>query len=286
MAMLRRPVQLGYLAAVCCNFALVLSLRTDNANVEATEYDEAILSCVYSVRKDSKHRLEWKKIEKGSGDVSFVYYDGEIVGALKGRADMIDSSIRIKNVTRRDSATYRCEVSVSTKYVEEVEIDLTVFVLPATPVCDVPSNAMTGTVVELKCRESEGFPASQYEWYKNGVRLESQAQNAKPSRSYTINVKTGTLEFNTVAKTDTGLYHCEAYNNIGRSQKCNGKKMQIDDLNVGGIIAAVVVVSLVIALCGLGVFHAQKRGYFSKRRIPSTSLLHQQKTISSTQSLS
>lgn len=38
-----------------------------------------------------------------------------------------------------------------------------------------------------------------------------------------------------------------------------------DDLNVSGIIAAVVFVALVMALCGLGVFYAQKKGYFSSK---------------------
>ena len=38
-----------------------------------------------------------------------------------------------------------------------------------------------------------------------------------------------------------------------------------DDLNVSGIIAAVVFVALVMALCGLGVFYAQKKGYFTSK---------------------
>ncbi|XP_069060190.1 junctional adhesion molecule B isoform X1 [Pleurodeles waltl] len=263
----RRVVQFGFLVAVCCNIAMVVSVMTDNKKVEATEFDEAVLSCVYSLQRNSKYRLEWKKIERGGGDVSFVYYEGDIVGSLKGRAEMFDSSIRIKNVTRKDSAMYRCEVTTAAGYVEEVEVELTVLVLPATPLCDIPRNVMTGTVVELKCREKEGFPASQYDWFKDGERLQVQAQNAKVKTSpgsYTININSGTLQFNTVAKTDTGEYYCEAYNRVGRSQKCLAKKMQVDDLNVGGIVAAAVVVSLVIALCGLGVYHAHKKGYFSR----------------------
>lgn len=38
-----------------------------------------------------------------------------------------------------------------------------------------------------------------------------------------------------------------------------------DDLNVSGIIAAVVVVALVISVCGLGVCYAQRKGYFSSK---------------------
>lgn len=38
-----------------------------------------------------------------------------------------------------------------------------------------------------------------------------------------------------------------------------------DDLNVSGIIAAVVVVALVVSICGLGVCYAQRKGYFSSK---------------------
>ena len=38
-----------------------------------------------------------------------------------------------------------------------------------------------------------------------------------------------------------------------------------DDLNVSGIIAAVVIVALVISVCGLGVCYAQRKGYFSSK---------------------
>lgn len=40
-----------------------------------------------------------------------------------------------------------------------------------------------------------------------------------------------------------------------------------DDLNISGIIAAVVVVALVISVCGLGVCYAQRKGYFSSKWI-------------------
>lgn len=40
-----------------------------------------------------------------------------------------------------------------------------------------------------------------------------------------------------------------------------------DDLNISGIIAAVVVVAIVISLCGLGVCYAQRKGYFSSKWI-------------------
>ncbi|XP_074456164.1 junctional adhesion molecule B isoform X5 [Larus michahellis] len=139
-------------------------------------------------------------------------------------------------------------------------------VAPTTPVCEVPSSAMTGTVVELSCKETEGSPPSEYQWYKNGVPLleKTGTGSARAANiTYTMNKKSGTLLFNTVTRNDTGEYYCEASNGIGLSQKCSVKRMQVDDLNVSGIIAAVVFVALVMALCGLGVFYAQKKGYFT-----------------------
>ncbi|MEE6468141.1 hypothetical protein FKM82_008173 [Ascaphus truei] len=221
---------LCYFVALCCKEAFGVSVTSDNVNIKAVEF-----------------------------------------GAdLQKRAEMVDSSIRFRNVTRADAGTYRCEVSAPHDFqtFREIEINLNVLVAPTVPVCDVPSSAMSGTVVELKCRENEGSPASVYKWYKNGViLLESPPPNARVTNtSYTVNANSGTLQFNTVAKVDTGEYYCEASNGIGKAQKCSAKKMQVDDLNIGGIIAAVVVVALVIALCGFGVFFAQRKGYFSRRK--------------------
>ncbi|XP_075766206.1 junctional adhesion molecule B isoform X1 [Pelodiscus sinensis] len=261
------PLLLGTLGALCYHKAYGISIKTDNQHVTAKEFQEAMLSCKYSAGKDIVPRVEWKKL---TNVVSFVYYKDELVGDLKGRAEMIDSSIRIRNVTRKDSARYRCEVSVPTErgqHLAETTITLTVLVASAAPSCEVPSSAMSGTVVEMRCKENEGSPASEYRWYRNGVPLVENTgtgSTKKGNISYTMNKKTGTLLFNTVSKKDTGEYYCEASNGIGLPQKCSAKQMQVDDLNISGIIAAVVVVALVMALCGLGVFYAQKKGYFSK----------------------
>ncbi|KAM4795626.1 junctional adhesion molecule B [Rhinophrynus dorsalis] len=247
--------------------AFGVSVTSDNTNVKVTEFGEAILSCKYRLEREQAARLEWKKLTS-SGDISFVYYNETLADNLRGRAEMIDSSIRFKNATRIDSGKYRCEVTAprDSKTFQEVRIELNVLVAPSVPVCDVPSSAMSGTAVELKCRESEGFPAPEYRWYKNGVLLlENPAPNARVTNSsYTINPTSGTLQFNTVAKVDTGEYYCEANNGIGKPQRCSVKRLQVDDLNIPAIIAAVVVVALVITLCGLGVFYAQRKGYFSR----------------------
>lgn len=36
-------------------------------------------------------------------------------GDLRGRAEMLNTGIRIRNVTRRDSGTYRCEISAKSE---------------------------------------------------------------------------------------------------------------------------------------------------------------------------
>nr|XP_027834533.1 junctional adhesion molecule B isoform X3 [Ovis aries] len=218
--------------------------------ITAIEYQEAILACKYP-KKTVSSRLEWKKLRHG---VSLVYYQQALQGDFKDRAEMIDFSIRIKNVTRNDAGKYRCEVSAPSEQVA-----------PAVPSCEVPNSALRGTVVELRCQDKEGNPAPEYMWFKNGVpllenpKLGSQITNS----SYIMNPKSGTLQFNTVSKMDSGEYSCEARNSVGH-RRCPGKRMHVDDLNISVIIAAVVIVALVISVFGLGVCYAQRKGYFSK----------------------
>lgn len=55
---------------------------------------------------------------------------------------------------------------------------------------------MTGTVVELSCKETEGSPPSQYQWYKNGVALLEKTGTGTTRAAnitYTMNKKSGTL---------------------------------------------------------------------------------------------
>uniref|UniRef100_A0A8C7ABN3 Junctional adhesion molecule B n=1 Tax=Neovison vison TaxID=452646 RepID=A0A8C7ABN3_NEOVI len=247
------------------------SAPKDHQVVTAIEYQEVILACK-SPKKTISSRLEWKKLGRS---VSFVYYQQALQGDFKDRAEMIDFSIRIKNVTRTDAGKYRCEVSAPSEQgqnLEEDTVTLEVLVAPAVPTCEVPSSALSGTVVELRCQDKEGNPAPEYTWFKDGIPLSENAKLGSQitNSSYTVNTKSGTLQFNTVSKLDSGEYSCEARNSVGH-RRCPGKRMQVDDLNVSGIIAAVVVVALVISVCGLGVCYAQRKGYFSSKKSSSAS---------------
>ncbi|XP_041128446.1 junctional adhesion molecule B-like isoform X2 [Polyodon spathula] len=245
---------------------VLVTVQTENSKVEVEEFGETVLSCKYQVEKDPNPRVEWKKIR--NRDVSFVYYEGKIVGGFQGRAVMEGASIRIKKAMLLDSGEYRCEVSArqDSRPLGEATVSLTVLVPPDVPSCGIPSSVLTGTVVELTCRDRQGTPPSLYRWYKNGVALpNTPAQDPLfANSSYTLNSSSGTLQFNTVSKGDSGQYQCEASNGVGEPQRCAAKFMQIDDLNVSGIVAAVVVVSLVVSMCGLGVVFAHRQGYFNK----------------------
>ncbi|XP_056415414.1 junctional adhesion molecule B [Hyla sarda] len=253
---------LGHFVAVCFWDVSAVIVESDNYKVEQVEFGEATLSCRYQLEKKQVIRLEWKKMDL-NGDSSIVFFNNSLTEELHKRAQMMDSSIRIMNLSRADSGQYRCEVSapLDKKNFQEIIINLAVLVAPSVPVCDIPSSATSGSAVELKCREKEGNPASEYKWFRNGVPIERSAKTT--NSTFKVDRKTGTLHFNTVTKDDTGEYYCEASNAIGNPQRCPAKRMQVDDLNLAGIISAVVIISLVIVLCGCGVCYAQRRGYFS-----------------------
>ncbi|XP_051675165.1 junctional adhesion molecule B isoform X2 [Oryctolagus cuniculus] len=205
------------------------SAPKDQQVVTAVEYQEVILACK-NPKKTTSSRLEWKKLGRS---VSFVYYQQALQGEFKDRAEMIDFSIRIKNVTRNDAGKYRCEVSAPSEQgqnLEEDTVTLEVLVAPAVPSCEVPASALSGTVVELRCQDKEGKPAPEYTWFKDGVRLlgDSRLGSQSTNSSYTVNTKSGTLQFNTVSKLDSGEYSCEARNSVGY-RRCPGKRMQIEE---------------------------------------------------------
>uniref|UniRef100_A0A8B9F312 Junctional adhesion molecule 2 n=1 Tax=Amazona collaria TaxID=241587 RepID=A0A8B9F312_9PSIT len=110
---------------------------------------EAILSCKHKFSKSVSLRIEWKKIQ--SQGVSFVYYNSEFTGDLQGRAEMLNTGIRIRNVTRRDSGTYRCEISAKSEEGQRLgEATITLTVLGETAAVSVqcqPASKQSGVFI-------------------------------------------------------------------------------------------------------------------------------------------
>ncbi|XP_030636482.1 junctional adhesion molecule 2A [Chanos chanos] len=239
-----------------------VSVSTREPKVSVREYSDAMLSCEFKTEQEPEPRIEWKKIGK---DVSFVYYEGHFRGEFAKRAEIEGATVTLSRVSQKDAGVYRCEVSAPKDSVTlgEINVTLTVLVPPQTPSCVIPSSAVTGSAVELSCRDLHGIPAATYTWFKDRKALSVRPQ---ANSTYTINPHTGVLTFKTVTRNDTGRYHCEAKNGVGSPKSCAGNHMKIDDLNVQGIIVATLVVCLIVSICIVGVCCAHRHGYFSRHR--------------------
>ncbi|XP_067827124.1 junctional adhesion molecule 3B [Heptranchias perlo] len=236
-----------------------------NPTPVVNEFDSVTLSCIVSSHT-SDNRIEWKKLNAGT---DFVYYDQQLQGDLKGRAEFKGSSIYIRNVTRKDTAVYRCEVVAvhDVKSFDEVSINLTVQVKPIAPQCAVPKSVPVGKTAVLTCTEHEGYPPSTYTWYKNGDILPRDPKSSPKfiNSSYKIDYSTGTLRFSVTSKLDIGEYHCIAKNNAGHA-KCKPQRMEVYDINIAAIIGGVLVVVLVLLIITIVIRLAYKRGYFAKKQ--------------------
>lgn len=245
-----------------CSPSAPVTVSTDRHKVEVHEFSDAVLSCTFRTEKDQNPRIEWKK--KGKG-VSFVYFDGHFRGPFEGRATIDGATVTLKKVTQEDAGEYRCEISAPLDSVNlgETNVTLKVLVPPQTPSCEIPSGAVTGSEVQLRCRDQHSIPPATYSWFKDNqpIRPPSNA-----NATYLINSRTGVLKFKAVAKEDTGRYSCLASNGVGPSKMCEGKRMTIEDVNVSAVVAAVVVVCLVIVICGCGGFVLHRNGFFSRHR--------------------
>ncbi|KAM9835828.1 junctional adhesion molecule 2A [Aulostomus maculatus] len=242
-----------------CSPSLSVTVSTNNHKVEVQESKDATLSCVFHTETDQNPRIEWKK--KGK-DVSFVYYEEHFRGPFEGRATIEGATITLHSVTQEDAGEYRCEISAPLDSVNlgETNVTLKVLVPPQTPSCNIPSAAVTGSTVQLRCSDQQSIPPATYSWYKDD-------QPINPSRhanaTYVINFHTGVLEFKTVAKEDTGRYSCVASNGVGQPKSCEGKHMTIEDVNVTAVVVSVVVVCLVVLVCGCGGLLLHRNGFFS-----------------------
>jgi len=68
-------------------------------------------------------------------------------------------------------------------------------VKPVVPKCSVPKSVPFGKSAELSCLEEEGFPKSQYQWFKNKEEIPNDPKSSLKffNSSYTLSGATGTL---------------------------------------------------------------------------------------------
>ncbi|XP_075958271.1 LOW QUALITY PROTEIN: junctional adhesion molecule 3B-like [Anarhichas minor] len=268
MAKTRLACVLTLLSTHCYFSALAVVLKTNNESPWTNEFDRIELSCLIESISTSNPRIEWKKITNEGP--SYVYFDGKISGDLENRAVIREpATLVITNATRSDTAKYRCEVTAAAdqKSVDEIVIDLVVRVKPVVPKCSVPKSVPFGKSAELSCMEEEGFPKSQYQWFKNREEIPDDPKSSLKffNSSYTLNADTGTLKFIAVRKEDAGEYSCRAKNDAGYSE-CPPQKMEVYNIDVVGIVLGVLVVVVVLVCMTAGICCAYKRGYFSSQK--------------------
>ncbi|XP_061596660.1 junctional adhesion molecule 3B-like [Cololabis saira] len=255
---------LALISALCCCSVSVV-LRTSDESPWTDEFDNVELTCLIESISTKTPRIEWKKLTRDGP--SYVFFDGKISGDLEQRAVIRDpATLFITNATRSDTARYRCEVTAADdlKSFDEIVIDLVVRVKPVAPKCSVPKSVPFGKSAELRCLEEEGFPKSQYTWFKDREEVPDDPR-ANPrflNASYSLSADTGTLKFLAVRKEDAGDYFCRAKNDAGYAE-CSAQKMEVYDIDVVGIVLGVLVVLVVLLCVSVGVCCAYKQGYFS-----------------------
>ncbi|XP_060941339.1 junctional adhesion molecule 3B [Limanda limanda] len=265
MAQARLACLLTLLSTHCYFSVLSVVLKTNNISPWTDEFDKIELSCLIESISTSNPRIEWKKITDGGP--SYVYFDKKISGDLENRAVIREpATLVITNATRSDTAKYRCEVTAADdqKSFDEIVIDLVVRVKPVVPKCSVPKSVPFGKPAELSCLEEEGFPKSQYQWFKNREEIPDDPKTSLKffNSSYVLNAETGTMKFLAVRKEDAGEYFCRAKNDAGYSE-CLPQMMEVYDVDLLGILLGVMVVVIVLLCITVGICCAYKRGYFS-----------------------
>ncbi|KAL4636305.1 junctional adhesion molecule B [Arapaima gigas] len=235
---------------------VLVTVSTRKPKVEVQENEDATLSCEFKTEKDTLPRIEWKK--KGK-DVSFVYYNSDFIGDFAGRAKIEGATITLRKVTYKDAGVYHCEVTASLDKVKlgETNVTLRVLVPPGIPHCEIPASALSGSHVELHCKDKHSVPPATYKWYKDNKLLST---SKLPNITFTIDSSTGTLRFKSVSQANSGKYHCEAFNGIGKPKTCEGKHMKIDDLNTILIIGGAAGGCLVLLLCVLAACCVRRKG--------------------------
>ncbi|XP_015252782.1 PREDICTED: junctional adhesion molecule A-like [Cyprinodon variegatus] len=242
------------------------SASTTTELVKVKENEGADLTCSYSADFGSNPRVEWKFRDK-QGSTKYVVFDGKPTSTYEGRVTMYGgSNLRFAKVTRHDSGEYICEVSSQQSQFAQITVTLIALVPPSVPKCGIPSSVTTDNTATLSCFDPDSSPEPEYRWYKDNTLLPadpSKNVNFK-NATYKLDPKTGKLVFPSAKKMDTGNYYCEVLNEVGPAQRCKGGRMEVRDMNTGGIVAGVIIGLLLLGVLIGGVWYANKKGYLPK----------------------
>ncbi|XP_034407074.1 F11 receptor, tandem duplicate 1 [Cyclopterus lumpus] len=256
-----------------------LTVTTSNPNVRVKENDDADLTCSYSADFGADPIVVWKFTNlKGSQIVSDL--DNKPTTPYANRVTMYGSSLRFSKVTSKDNGVYDCEVANTNGQSGKVQVTMTALVPPSAPLCRIPTSVTTGRKVTLTCHDKVGSPPPKYKWFKNSVLLPPEPSKTTDFKNatYKLNTDNGDLVFPAATKMDSGQYFCEAFNDAGPPQRSKVMKMEVRDVNTGGIVAGVIVALLLVVLLVFGIWYAHKKGYLPKKteRKPKPSVVYQQ----------
>uniref|UniRef100_A0A3Q2Q7U7 Junctional adhesion molecule A n=1 Tax=Fundulus heteroclitus TaxID=8078 RepID=A0A3Q2Q7U7_FUNHE len=242
------------------------SVTTKADKVKVKENEGADLTCSYSADFGNSPRVEWKFQDKGK--VKYVIYDGKPTSDYTSRVSMYTgSNLRFSKVTRQDNGIYICEVSSSIGVAQQVLVELTVLVPPSPPKCGIPQTVTTNKPATLTCYDPDSSPPPTHKWFKDNVPMPEDPSkiSAFKNATYKLDIKNGNLVFPSVTKMDSAMYYCEVSNEAGPPQRCQGVRMEVRDLNTGGIVAGVIILLLLVAAVIVGVWYANKKGYLPKK---------------------
>nr|ANV28175.1 junction adhesion molecule A [Ctenopharyngodon idella] len=240
------------------------TVSISNPLITVKENEGVDLKCSYTADFGATPRREWK-FKDLKGSQSFVFFDNKPTAQYENRITVYNGGLRFDKVTRADTGDYDCEVLGNNGY-DEKTIKLTVLVPPSKPVSRIPSSVTTGSNVLLTCFDNVGSPPPTYKWYKDNTPLPDDPSKFPTFKNltYKMNVFNGNLEFPSVSKLDIGSYFCEANNGEGAPQRSDAVQMDVRDLNVGGIVAGVIVALLAVGLLLFALWFATKKGYMPK----------------------
>ncbi|XP_015680317.1 junctional adhesion molecule A [Protobothrops mucrosquamatus] len=229
----------------CLLFAGWGSLVLGQEKIEVLENKGVSLPCKAIQSQPNPTRQEWKF--QRDGITLLFYHANKFTDNYKDRATFTPYEIHLTSVTRKDSGLYICEVLGDS--FSQSQLHLVVQVPATKPTAHVPSVVTIGNKVVLRCEETEANPRPTFKWFKNDIQMPPDPKTSTifKNSSYTID-------------SDTGVLVCSCISDF-----------ELCELNVGGIVAAVVVLLIILGLVIFGIWFAYSRGYFSSKLKGSSS---------------